>query len=173
MEVARLLVIVVALVTCALPSLGETISPSAKLRITLEPKHKETIFLETSKFASENGFSFEDVGIQLPPLDGRRLVYLKLKRNDRIEVHIHNVRAEESFAIAIYERKPAPQWQAVWDDLIDAFRARCLIKPTDLPEGGRLIMDWSEIPNAQPVSWAQDAVTGKWSWQTWKQGTTC
>ena len=137
MDTARLWVFVAALITYSLPCVGETISPSAKLRITLEPQHKETIFQETSKFATENDFSFEDAGIHLPLLDGRRLVYLILKRNDGIQVRINNVRAEESFAIAIYERKPAPGWRKVWEDLIDAFRARCLIQATDLPEGGR------------------------------------
>ena len=59
---------------------------------------------------------------------------MKLKGKDRIEVHIHNVRAEGSFFIGIYEREPAPRWRTVWDDLIAAFIAHCLIQPADLPE---------------------------------------
>ncbi|MDH3597366.1 MAG: hypothetical protein OEM93_21215 [Rhodospirillales bacterium] len=137
MDITRLLVFMAALLTCSMPCAGETISPSAKLRFTLEPKQKETIFQETSKFAAENDFSFEDAGIHLPLLEGRRLVYIRLKRDDHIEIHINNVHAEESYFIGIYERKPAPGWREVWDDLIAMFRARCLIGLEDLAGDGR------------------------------------
>ena len=42
-----------------------------------------------------------------------------------------------------------------------------------LPADGRLRFSWNEIPRGQPLTWKQDAVTGEWSWQTWKQGALC
>lgn len=59
---------------------------------------------------------------------------------------------------------------------VDALHVSRLSKAgetTALPADGRLRFSWNEIPRGQPVTWSQDAITGEWTWQTWKQGVAC
>ena len=113
MPIAYIVVVIVALMANTPPSFGETVSPNAKLKIILESNQRETMILEASKFAVEKGFSFEDIGAQLPPLKDRRVVHLRLKRQNRMEIHISNDLADDTFFLGIYERKPAQQWQSL------------------------------------------------------------
>jgi|SRR5580704_8873115 hypothetical protein len=119
-------VIVAVAFAASAASLFTTTNTAPKLRLEFHiPANTDNDVLDFFVgFASSEGLTVEDAGAKMPPINGRRILFLALRKGGAVEVIVGNFLKDDQFLVSAYEHEATPAFTGIASRLTDQLKEK-------------------------------------------------